>query len=412
MKKITLLVILLYIINLVLVLLIDEDINKLISILFISIIYAALYICIIKIYRKTKRADNILFFAFIIIITMQGLIFFNYKNTVSSIENRVLASLPEVNLFHENFAEEMDAYINDRIGLRNEAVKIYGIIPYIKDYNIQDKVIKGINGWLYLNDGDSYLYYQGVKNYTDEKLEQIKSNIKSNMEFCEKNNIKLITIIPPDKTTVYPEYYNPYIKKLPGKTNYEILKEFIENTFPNKNIILPYNEIINAKQDKVIYFSKDSHWNSYGAYSGYKVLAEDIAEVFPAYKIISEKDIIKCDRSEYTYNDLEKMLGIKNITKDNSTDICPKEKNILDLKYENAHKTIWWQKSYGSKDAPKILLVHDSFMVELAPFIEKGALAIGSIWTYDKDFNKISDMILSFKPDLIIWERVERLWAD
>lgn len=51
-------------------------------------------------------------------------------------------------------------------------------------------------------------------------------------------------------------------------------------------------------------------------------------------------------------------------------------------------------------------------MVELAPFIEKGALAIGSIWTYDKDFNKISDMILSFKPDLIIWERVERLWAD
>ena len=167
MKKITLLVILIYIINLVLVLLIDEDINKLISILFISIIYAALYICIIKIYRKTKRADNILFFAFIIIITMQGLIFFNYKNTVSSIENRVLASLPEVNLFHENFAEEMDAYINDRIGLRNEAVKIYGIIPYIKDYNIQDKVIKGINGWLYLNDGDSYLYYQGVKNYTD-----------------------------------------------------------------------------------------------------------------------------------------------------------------------------------------------------------------------------------------------------
>ena len=86
MKKITLLVILIYIINLVLVLLIDEDINKLISILFISIIYAALYICIIKIYRKTKRADNILFFAFIIIITMQGLIFFNYKNTVSSIE--------------------------------------------------------------------------------------------------------------------------------------------------------------------------------------------------------------------------------------------------------------------------------------------------------------------------------------
>lgn len=106
------------------------------------------------------------------------------------------------------------------------------------------------------------------------------------------------------------------------------------------------------------------------------------------------------------------MLGIKNITKDSSTDIGPKEKNILDLKYENAHKTIWWQKSYGSKDAPKILLVHDSFMVELAPFIEKGALAIGSIWTYDKDFNKISDMILSFKPDLIIWERVERLWAD
>lgn len=412
MKKISLMLLLFYILNLAFVLLVNEDINKLVSILFLSIIYAALYMCTFKIYSKVKKADNILFFSLIIIITMQGLIFFNYKTTVSSGENRVLASLPKVNLFHEDFAEEMDTYINDRIGLRNEAIKIYRTIPYMNEYNIQDKVMKGINGWLYLNDGDNYLYYQGVKTYSEKKLEQIKNNIKSNMDFCKKNNIKLITIIPPDKTTIYPEFYNPYIKKIPRKENYKILKEYIEKTFPNSSIILPYKELIDAKEKHSIYFIKDSHWNSHGAYAAYKVLAESVSNIYPAYKTVNEEDAVKCDRSLYTYNDLEKMLGIKNITKNSSADICPKEKNILDLRYENAYQTISWKKSYGTKNAPKILLVHDSFMVELAPFIEKGASEIGSIWTYDNDFNQISDTILSFKPDLIIWERVERLWAD
>ncbi len=174
---------------------------------------------------------------------------------------------------------------------------------------------------------------------------------------------------------------------------------------------MPYNELTKAKEN-LLYFVKDSHWNSYGAYTAYKLLESSIKEIYPSYKTIDADEIIKCDRSDYTHNDLEKMLGIINITSNTVQDICPKEKGILDLRYENAHQTIWWKKSYGSKEAPKILLIHDSFMVELAPFIEKGASQIGSIWTYGNDFNSLSDIILSFKPDLIIWERVERLWFE
>ena len=239
----------------------------------------------------------------------------------------------------------------------------------------------------------------------------VRNSIEKNIEFCEKNNISLITIIPPDKATIYPEYYNKYIKKLSGKENYIILKEYIEKTFKDKKIIVPYNELTKAKEN-LLYFVKDSHWNSYGAYTAYKLLESSIKELYPSYKTIDADEIIKCDRSDYTHNDLERMLGIINITSNTVQDICPKEKGILDLMYENAHQTIWWKKSYGGDNAPKILLIHDSFMVELAPFIEKGASEIGSIWTYDNDFNKISDTILSFKPDLIIWERVERLWFE
>ena len=411
MKKISLLLIICFIINIITVFSLNKDLNRLVIICVSVLIYAALYIILLKIHKKTNQINNIIFFTFLIIITAQGIISFNYKNTVSSGENRVLALLPSVNPFHENFAKKMDTYINDRIGLRGEAIKIYSSIPYMNDYNIQNKVLKGVDGWLYLNDGNNYLYYQGVKKYNKEKLEVVRNSIEKNIEFCEKNNISLITIIPPDKATIYPEYYNKYIKKLSGKENYIILKEYIEKTFKDKKIIVPYNELTKAKEN-LLYFVKDSHWNSYGAYTAYKLLESSIKEIYPSYKTIDADEIIKCDRSDYTHNDLEKMLGIINITSNTVQDICPKEKGILDLRYENAHQTIWWKKSYGSKEAPKILLIHDSFMVELAPFIEKGASEIGSICTYDNDFNSLSDIILSFKPDLIIWERVERLWFE
>lgn len=406
MKKIITILLLLYILNIAFILYINNGLETTVSIITASLVYIIAGIFAVTIYNKIKKMQNIVFFILIFLTAAQGVIFFNYFNSVIESESRTMAEFPKVNPFHESFAEDMDAYVNDRIGLRQQMIKLYSNFKYIKAMDLQNTpAIKGIDGWFFLNnENDDYKYFQRVKKYTPERLKRVKELVDKNIEFCNKHNIKLLTIIPPNKTTVYPEYYTTYLQKTPGKDNYIILKEYFNNNYP-KQFVMPDDEIKNNK-DKLQYFKEDTHWTTNGAYTAYKVLEESITGLFPNYKKLTNNDIIEC--KDNTSSDLMAMLGVQDIQNQKYTGICPKKEKVMELMPRNPSIVI--KKAYGGENAPKILLIHDSFMTAMYPFIENGASYISSIWTYEPDFTQMSAMILEFQPDLIIWERLERYW--
>lgn len=406
MKRLILTISFLFIMNLLIIYKINQGIDLAASIISILIIYFIITVFTFRIYKQDKNFIGIVFYIIAAVILGQGIIFFTYTKSTSSKENRQLAQFPNVNPFHEDFAEQMDKYINDRIGLREYALKIYSRINLFDRINLKSNVITGQNGWLFLNnESDVVTYFQRVDTFTSKKLNAIKVLIEDNIKFCQDNGIDFILVIPPNKSTVYPEYYNKYIYKKPGKDNYLILKEYITQNFPNEHIIMPYDELVNSNHP-VSYFSTDTHWNSIGAFTTYKLLEKKIKQIEPKYPLLDNSRIKECKKN--IWYDLESLSNKISSAGKKYQGICID--GIGELKFVRNNKNVNWQKAYGGKKAPRILLIHDSFMQALAPFISTGASSLGQIWTYEPEFNTLKDSILETKPDIIIWERLERYW--
>lgn len=409
MKKLILLISLLYIINVIFIFSTNHGIDLFISVISALIIYAVILLFTIRIFKKDKNYISIIFYITAALVLGQGLIFFTYTKTMSSSENRKLAQLPDVNPFHEDFAEEMDRYINDRVGLREYALKIYKKIDFFKNLNLSNNVIEGKEGWLFFNsENDNIKYFQRAEKYTPDKLNAVKALIEKNIKFCQDNGIELIMIMPPNKSTIYPEYYNKYIRKTAGVDNYLILKDYLSKNLPDAHIVMPYDELVNDKENNTLYHKTDTHWNTFGAFDAYKSLEKEIKKVNKEYIMLDESRIKECEKD--VLYDLEILSSNVKSAGKKYESICINGIEKIRLK-ENSKKAIW-HKGYGGEKAPKILLIHDSFMKELAPFISTGASYIGQFWTYDKDFSKLSDVILESKPDIIIWERLERYWFN
>lgn len=358
---------------------------------------------------KLKSIINTAAVICIIAITAAGIIGFNVKGKISDAENRNLASFPDKNPFHEKFPKQMDAYINDRIGMREPLVQAYG---YIADYlpvNLTGKTaIEGENGWLFLNqESDTYCYYQRTSPFTEKSIQKILGIINDNIKFCEEHGIKLVLIIPPNKSTVYPEYYPKYIKHLDKPVPYETLAHRIK-TSADLPLIAPLNALLSGKDEQELYFRKDSHWNTFGAYAAYRVLAEEIRKIYPNFYILQDKDIYDCEVN--SWGDLLPMLHLYNDNNRKEKGLCPSYQINLALKSNSEIKRSDYAAG-GDEKGPKILLIHDSYMVALHPYLERSASEIASLWVYQYDFEKMKNFILENKPDMIIWEVLEKYFA-
>lgn len=407
MKKLILLISLLFIINIIFICNINQGTDLYISIIATLIIYAVISLFTIRIFKNDKNYISIIFYITAALVLGQGVIFFTYTKTMSSSENRKLAKFPSVNPFHEEFAEDMDRYINDRIGLREYALTIYKRMNFFDKLNLSNNVIAGKEGWLFLNsESDNFKYFQRAQKYTPDKLNAVKALIEKNTKFCQDNGIELIIIIPPNKSTIYPEYYNKYIRKAAGKDNYLILKDYLNKNLQNAHVVMPYDELMNEKENNTLYHKTDTHWNTFGAFNLYKSLEKEIKKVNKEYTLFDESRIKKCEK-DVGY-DLETLSYNVKSAGQKYESICIDGLDNITLEPNN--KTVIWHKGYGGEKAPNVLVINDSFMAELAPFISTGVSSLWHLWTYDADFSKVSDVILESKPDIIIWERLERFW--
>lgn len=402
--------IVLYLANILFILKTGADIrNIIINIILATIIYLLMCYVSIKLYNSGNKVTNIIFINIVSLIMLQGVINFDFISKENKDENRVLAGFPKNNPFHEDFAEGVDSYINDRIGLRSDAGNMYSY--FIKnDYDFTQKVIAGQNGWLFYNsENDDYNYFSGVKTYSENNIEKIVEVIKENQEFCNENGIKLIITIPPNKSTVYPEYYSKYINKKDVNNNYLKLRNIISRNF-DISLVMSFESLIESKKEYQLYYKTDTHWNRVGAYIFYKDIANVVKNIDSNFQILNEEEIdIKKIYNKFK-GDLTKIsnkLDIKRNIEMDYMDVHTKYKQRL--LFESKSETITITKGYNY-DGPKILFIHDSFFEYMEPFFEYGVSELGSLWVYESDFNKFKEQILNFKPDIIVWERLEKYW--
>ena len=356
---------------------------------------------------KKIKITFLIFVGFLILVPLFR---FNYEGLISSTENRTLATKSELikdNKLNKDFFTDLNYYLEDRIGLKFAFKFIHEKLNFYV-FQMENNYTKigfcGKGNWLFYN-GDNLMNSYFRRNlFSEEKILLYCSKVKNMQNWCEANGIKFIFFIAPNKNEIYSEFY-PY--KMPNKKSCtEQLVERLQNL--GVNVIFPKNEILNAKNKEnfPIYFERDTHWNSLGAYYGSVLLVKKIKELLPNYELpsISYNFLPK----KVAGGDLPNIIGTNKGTMtgfDVKSFVFGKEtENLYEyIKNKGSDGVI----TEGNKNLPRLVMFRDSFTTALEPYISPYFSYAEYNW---RDFSEEEKAyVLEQKPDIVIFESVERI---
>jgi hypothetical protein len=359
------------------------------------------------------KKGNLLFVVCFLFIISFPLVFIDRKSIVSEKENRVLATFPTLwendrMIDIETIPQIFDNYINDRFGFRNVILSLANIFNKTAR-TINGNVIIGKKDWLFYSrpdDGNNINDFFKLNLFTDDEINKFIENIEKRFEWCNSNNIKFVFLIAPNKHNVYPEYY-PFDRP-EGITRTEQIMGALPDHL-KEIVVYPLDYMVRNKAgDMPFYFETDTHWNMAGAHCAFALLFNRVKQMFPSTEFPDIKFIT--DISYDSFGDIVPMLGFTSYGRRTIPNVYPMdgwETFYQYIKNERLGGVIIKNRQHS---LPKAIVFRDSFFDVLEPF----ASSIFSSAEYNRKWFNESEKnyILENKPDIIIWELVERNITD
>jgi hypothetical protein len=355
-----------------------------------------------------KKGNFLFVLSFLSIISLP-LVFIDRKSIVSEKENRVLATFPTLLVNDrlidiETIPQIFDNYINDRFGFRNAILSLANIFNKTAR-TINGNVVIGKDDWLFYSrpdDGNNINDFLKLNLFTDAEINKFIENIEKRFEWCNRNNIKFIFLIAPNKHNVYPEYY-PFDRP-EGITRTEQIMGVLPDHL-KEIVIYPLDYIIQNKTgDMPLYFETDTHWNMAGAHRVFDLLFNRFKQMFPGTEFPEIKFITNI--SYDSFGDIVPMSGFTSYGKRTIPTVYPMvgwESFYQYIKNEGRNGVII---ENNRRSLPKAIVFCDSFFNILEPFTSSIFSSVEYNWRWFAESEK--DYILKNKPDIIIWELVER----
>ena len=356
-----------------------------------------------------KKIIQISFVVSVLVIFSLPVFFFDKKSKISVQENRNLAEKPYIfseNRINENIFKDYDNYLNDRFGGRQKFIALNKAVnTFLRSnaLNFNEKAIQGKDGWcFYLGDENLSDFYK--TNLFDESQKmKFAKNVKNTADWCKSQNIPCIFMVLPNKHSVYPEFY-PF-KRPEGITRSDQIAEIFENI--GVNWIFPRDYLISKKSeyDFPLYYETGTHWNQKSALLTAEILWNKISELLPDAKFPDVKyKIEKIEKDTY-----DSMLSMLNLppAEDTRLFIKPSDCEFSDL-YEYIRNDGAGGVETKSKNPklPRLLVFRDSFFIALEPFVSP--LFSQAEYRWKRFTEEDEDYVLKYKPDIIIFESVER----
>ena len=333
-----------------------------------------------------RIADKVLLLLIAIIVVTPAATLNIKPDQVSKIENRALAELT-AGQGVSVFMNSVNTYLNDRIGFRDDMMRLYNDFNYKVLSGHHEKVICGKNGWLfYKNDLPDYT---GV-NIDPEKTEHQVEVIREIDRRCQEMGTTFVLAVGPNKSSIYDENMPDDIyhaaKSSVDRTVEELRKAGIRVCYPKE-------KLLQNKTEKELYYRLDTHWNSYGA----RYMLDELA---------SQLDLPPCDfpveETAEPTGDLLDMLGVSNWT-GNSVNAVVEPNSEATVNYEEGAKII----ELCNESGVNFVCYRDSFhnaLIFYYSYYFNGPI----YWSYDIDF----DALKNDPPKILILSCVERYLDD
>ena len=350
-----------------------------------------------------RKVLNYIFILLFLAVCIIPLIFSNKKaGMISTVENRALAEFPKVfnddGTVNPELKIGFNSWLNDNIGFRDTLMSLNTKIQYtLFDKINSNDVISGKNGWLFYQGegGISINDYQAKTLYTEKQLKKILNNVTELQKWCDDNGMEFVLMLMPNKEHIYREYMPDGIEEVHEEKNIDLVVDYIRENSDIK-VVYPKEELLKAKEKYDVYYKYDTHWNDLGAYEGYKALMTALNITPLSFENIEQRG--------YDGGDLANMAMLSGIVTPYRESFIKYEGDVETLYNDNNANYAYEKYRFVNGNNKKIFFMGDSFRVALKPMLTR---------TFEySDFahrdTKIYDEVLKEKPDIFVYEMVER----
>lgn len=329
-----------------------------------------------------------------LLVPFVGMTFWATNETT---ENTILAEWPEWKVdgkWNKKYLSEMGDYFEDHFAFRQNLVTANAILrgKVLKD-SATTQVVVGTDDWLYY--GGTLEDYRGENLMTKRQLYMISHNLKVIQQYVENQGSQFIFTVAPNKNSLYNKNM-PYYYQKGNESNLENLTNLMEE------MSVPYLDLseLFQKQEEILYFQRDSHWNNKGAVLVYNALMNCMGKEHETYlnvpyetKAVHIGDLDKMlyplayePETEYVYDKVWNYRYVNEVT-DNMDD---------------------WIETESSGKEGTLLMFRDSFGESILPFVadEVGRGYFSRLIPYNLTQTE------QYRPNYVVIEKVERNLVD
>lgn len=378
------------------------------------------YLAQFKIVEKNSRIDIV--FVFCVVAFMYFPAAKISHEAVSVQENRNLAEYKPLfknGKINYNFGLDFENWFNDHFNQREFFIDLHSKISRLLDRKLKNSTaMAGKENWLFTKRWKSVDTFQNKNLYSDDELKIIKQNLEDVNKWAKANGIKFYLFLTPDKERIYPEFYPSEYEKVRELSRIQQTYDFIKQNV-NVPVVYPYEELVAAKNEHVLYYKTGTHWNHRGAFVGYNQLMKKIQNDFPSLYIMKEKDFdLKWMKDADT--DIAAALGVNAYNTFPEKDLTYEIFEVKNPQTTHQHELLDEERrieifGYDNKDKNKKLnaiIYGDSFTLRMNWYMAESFSKFQHIYmgygrNFDVDFMK--NDIKNLKPQIFIIQTTERL---
>ena len=257
----------------------------------------------------------------------------------------------------------------------------------------------------------------GTNILSDNQVEGVQKRIKSKVDYLAGRDCKLVYLIITNPMEIYPETAPERFVR--SDKDISRTEQFEKAARAAGATVIDAREILEEHRDDIykIYNKTDSHWTSYGAYWGYKILMDEIGKDYEAAKPLPidgnfefyNKDSMSGDMMVHLLlqNSLlhENGTFVKWLTKAVSNpDVYVKGSVQLDFSPVQDTQTV--RNRLDPEGKPTAMIVRDSFSTSIYGYVNNSFSEVywQNMWNYKFD----KDYIENTNPDYYIYIVAER----
>lgn len=328
-------------------------------------------------------------------------------------ENRRLEAFPGYSLF---FLRDFEHWFSDRYGMRDALVYYGSRLQLAKTGSpMNQNVVIGRDNWLFFDEyyvpgqphfADMY----GKAPFSEQDLQVIGANLTSIRRSLNACGIPFYFVMAPDKKTIYPEKLDP---AAPANvvTAADQLIAHLRAADPELRVIDLRQPVKDARATQTFDLFKrtDTHWNTLGAFFGYRTIAQRLV----ADRVLSaapnaELSAYRISRKPFKGGDIAvNLLDLPDYFEDyvvSFESIAAREAHPVQLPGWPINAGDTFVATENDAAHGDLLLYRDSFAGELMPF-------------FADDFHRMYSFlgrrvdgvaVQRAKPKVVIFEIVER----